>query len=340
MNEQSKHFHGSKLRILTGCVIRAFLVFLLLWTIRDFSSFLFSGSLLLYKLEKFLTLPTLFVLGSIPVLIYLIPKIRTVTVDKTSVTIRQGFRKTFVFPLASYAFVPHKKPGSKWFKNEYLYLRIEKENEKPILFELPFYSKETYSAMFSAIHAAGTHAMPASLRSEIAYENLQAGELTFQMPLSDIRKAEWKRFACFTAVVLVVAAVMFFLRKEYVILIEYLFLLLSCVLPISIPIEAVRMMRNLARCPKTIRRHGTFLYFDEQRFSVNEIDKIILTDVNAVSKSIYPLNRYIQVYAGEKKYIYWAGSAGALSKPEYTALCSGIEQVFINAPEKIIYKQD
>lgn len=339
MNEQNKTFHSSKLRILTGYLLRAFVVFVLLWTLRDFSSFVFSGSLLFYRLENFLTLPVLFILGSIPVLLYLIPKTRTITVDKTNVTIRQGFHKTFVFPLASYTFVPHKKLGSKWFKTEYFYLRIEKENEKPEQFELPFFSKKTYSAIFSAIHAAGTHAIPASLRSEIAYENLQAGELTFQMPLSDIRNAEWKRFASFSAVVLVVAVLMFFLRKEYVPLIEYLFLVLACFLPISIPIEAIRIIRNLARCPRTIRRHGTFLYFDEQRFSVNEIDKIILTDINAVSKSIYPLNRYIQVYAGKKKYIYWAGSAGALSEAEYTELCSGLEQVFINAPDKIFYEQ-
>lgn len=340
ISEQYKTYRSSNGRILAGIFVRTFFLFLFLWILRDFSSFLLSDNDFIYGLTEILTLPVLLAVSTIFVLLYLLPKRTRIRISKTQMEICQGMHHLHIFPLTSCEISPHKKIRNGCLKRESFYLKIQKRNGKPILYKLPFFSKNTYTALISAIHAAGTHAIPAELRSEMAYQDLQEGELTYRMPISQIRTAEWKRFALFSAVILIVSVVMFFLRKEYVLPIEYLFLILSVILPVSIPIEAVRIIRNLARCPKTIRRHGTFLFMDDTCFSVSRISKIVMTDRRAVSKSIYPLNRYIKIVMDGKQHIYWAGSVGALSDSEYAELCDGIERIFLSLPDKVYYEQN
>lgn len=91
------------------------------------------------------------------------------------------------------------------------------------------------------------------------------------------------------------------------------------------------------KCPYKISRNGSFLFMDDKRFSVNQIDKVVMTDVNAKSNSIFPLNRYIKIYANNRQYKYWVGLEGSLSYQAYQELCEGIEKMFINSSSKIFY---
>lgn len=100
-----------------------------------------------------------------------------------------------------------------------------------------------------------------------------------------------------------------------------------------------QLFLNQKKCPHKLYRHGTFLTFDETRFSVSRIETIRMTASNVQSNSIYPKNRYILFSSQGKKYKYWIGSTGTLSRRDYDKICQWIEKAFIHEPDKVVYEQ-
>lgn len=218
-------------------------------------------------------------------------------------------------------------------------MSVRSENGIKKTFRLPFFRKTTFTALSSDIHAALTNDVPVEIRSEIAYDDLQSGRTELPFSRQRILRSEWKIFAISSAIIVATVTVVFLVHSFFEPLYWY-FLLIACVfLLLGIPISAIRIIYYKKKCPHHIYRHGTFLYFDDNRFSVSEIQTIRMTAVNVVSTSIFPKARMITILAGGKKYRYWIGSTRNLPRAEYQKLCNWMERAFINSASKVIYDQ-
>lgn len=170
-------------------------------------------------------------------------------------------------------------------------------------------------------------------------DDLQRGKMEVRLPRQQMIRNEWIRFVKFSVIVIVA-----FLLLLYVGTLDepdfHWYLAFGCgaLMIMSIPVEALRIWVRRKRCPGSISKNGAHLFFDGKHFSVSEIDQICLTDADAVSKSIYPLNRYIRIAARGKRYKYWLGSAGCLSREAYREICEGIEELFTWNPSRVVYR--
>lgn len=319
-------------------IILTFLIYALGWLITQLSFFISNRKFVFYLNEIFPSPVTFALLGCI-MLFYVYSKIVTVSINRTEVIIKKTFKKPIRLSLDSYKFEPRKEVGNKTLKNEHLYLRTIDTDGYTIDYRLWYFSVNTYTQLISAIQAAHTAALPIEFRSQVAFEDMVTGIIEFNLLRSQIIKSEWILYGKVSGCIIVSALVMFLIRSWGTGLKWYVALITIILAVLSLPILAVKLVLNQRRCPYKIYRNGNFLFLDDTRFSVNEIDKIIMTDVHAKSNSIFPLNRYIKIYANNKKYKYWIGSEGGLKCQDYQELCGEIERMFINSPFKVFYEQ-
>lgn len=343
---ENKRFHANRGFILLDYIIITCLVFLAIRLVMDFSFLLPVVRTAFIWLEVYLwrLFPFSYVLVAVIVALCLYGRIATVSVNRAEVTIKKGFHKPVRIPLDSCKFVPHKKITAKDYKIRHFYLRAIKADGAATDYRLRCFTEGAVSQLFSAINAYQTAAMPSDIRSEVAYEDLVAGEKTFHVIRNQVMKIEWAIYRSYAGIILVTALAIvllpskFLMRSWYESLQWYHVRLVAVCAVISLPFMAVRLAINIKRCPYKISRNGAFLYFDDRCFSLGEISQVIMTDANAKSDSIFPLNRYIRVSANGKKYTYWLGSELCLTAQEYQGLCRDIERMFINTPFKVVYK--
>lgn len=94
---------------------------------------------------------------------------------------------------------------------------------------------------------------------------------------------------------------------------------------LSIPVELIRLFRNAKRCPLKLHFSNKEIIFDETSIAVTDIKKVTATHKNAVSKSIYPKNRYVTIKTTNRKYVLWFGTEPGLSYQDYEAITANIE---------------
>lgn len=339
LEQKDRIFHFSKIHFALEYIIKTFILFLILWFIKDMLSFLVAGNMLYYKIHHFFAFPADLISSAVLMLLCLLPKLTAVRVTKTGIEIKKLLHKPTFLPLQSHQFVSYKKTRNKILKNEFLYLQVTDQDGMVSRYKLPFFSISTYTELISAIYAADTESLPVEFRSETAYEDLQSGKQELTIPKSQLQKTEWRRFSIFISIVAAAALLLFIIRPGIAEFQWYFLFILVTLMVLSIPVEVFRIFRNLKICPHQIYRHGSYLFFDEKQFSASEIERIVMTSPMAVSKTIYPLNRYIIIYNRGKKCKYWLGTAGSMPYPKYESLCREIELGFINQPTKIIYEQ-
>ncbi len=333
-----KKFTISKGCFLLGLILRTLSICFLIsvmWGVIDF--FLNGGYL--YLLRRVFGYPYNLVLSVMIALICQIRKITAVKVTGTGVAIKKPFRKPVFYSLGSYQFEPYKKLGSKKLKNELLFLRVIDSNGRITDYKLSFFIKRKYTELISAINAADTEAAPVEMRAEAAFENLRDGKVEYAVPRKEIIRAEWHWYMRSSAILIVLTAALFLMRDWGGGLTYCAGLGAGVLMVLGIPVTAVRIFRNQKICPAKISRYGAFLYFDDERFAVREIERIMMTSPQAVSRSLYPKNRYIRVYSGGHRTKYWLGSDCRLFSWGYKGLCDEIERMFINQASKVIYDQ-
>lgn len=336
--EKEKKFTGSIWRFVFGGVIRTVLFCFLisiLWEIIHF----FARGIFFYKISGIFEYPDNLVLSAVLALICQICKYTTVKVSKTGVTVKKQFRKPVFLPLDSFLFEPYKRLGSKRLKNEILFLRVINHEGTSQDYRLFFFSESTYTDLISAIRAADTEAVPVEIRAEAAFEDLRDGKVEYVIPREKIIRAEWHWYMRYSAIIVVLTVALFLMRDWGGGLTYYAGLCAGILMVLGIPLMAVRLFLNQRICPAGVSRYGAFIYFDDRRFSVSDIEKIVMTSPSSVSRSVYPKNRYIRVYSGGTQTKYWLGSDCRLFQWEYRELCGEIERMFINQPSKVIYDQ-
>lgn len=340
IEQDNKTFHANIFFVLVEWSIITILAYFIGWLIVQFAFFIPNGRISFYLWRVF-PFPSVFTFAFIGVIVlfYVCSKMITISINRREVIIKKRFGKPIRIPFDSYKFVPIKELGNTTFKNQQLYLRTIDKNGYSIDYRLRYFSMNTYTELISAINASHTEALPVEFRSQVAYEDMVIGNIEFNLLRSQIVKAEWIIYGKYSSCILVSALIMFLIRSWGSGMTWYLVLIVITVMVLSLPVMAVRLALNQRRCPYKISKNGSFLFMDDMRFSVNQIDKVVMTDVNAKSNSIFPLNRYIKIYANNRKYKYWVGSEGSLSYEAYKELCGEIERMFINSPSKIFYDQ-
>lgn len=338
IEEDNKTFHANIFFVALVWIVLTFLIYMLGWLIVQFAFLIPNGAIRFYLSRVFPSVST-FVFIGVVVLFYVYSKMRTVSINRREVIIKKRFGDSIRLPFDSYKFVPKKELANTTFKNQHLYLRTIDKNGYTIDYRLRYFSMNTYTEMISAINASHTEALPVEFRSQVAYEDMVRGHIEFDLLRSQIVKAEWMIYGKYSGCILVCALVVFLIRSWGTGLTWYFLLILTTFMVLCLPVLAVRLVFNQKRCPSKISRNGNFLFMDDKRFSMNEIDKVVMTDVRAKSNSIVPLNRYIKIYVNKRKYKYWVGSEGSLSYQSYQELCREIERMFINSPSKISYEQ-
>lgn len=339
MEEDKKIFHVNILFVSIGWFILTFIVYMLTWLVVQTICFIPYIRVVSYYLGRFFPSFVTFAFLGVIVLFYLYSKLIRISINKREVIIKKGFHKSIHLPFDSYRFVPIKEVENTTLKNQHLYFRTIDENGYVVDYKLRYFSIDTYTKLVSAIQAFHTSALPVEFRSQVAYEDMQRGKIEFQIMRSEILKSEWMIYRKYSGCLIVIALVLFLIRSWGTGLTWYLTQILAVLMLLSLPVMAVRLVLNKKRCPYKVYRNGDFLFIDDKRFSISQIEKIVMTDVNAKSNSIFPLNRYIKLYADNKKYKYWVGSEGSMSYQQYQELCGEIERMFINASSKIVYDQ-
>lgn len=338
-----KKYTPSPLLCAMGILIRGLLLFVLIWAIKDFLQFMLSGSSIYDGIYCLLTFPADLILSLLFIFLFYAPRITYVWVGRKHVRIKRWFQKPHTYPLSSNQFTFTKKIGNKSIKNELLYMEVtEIYDQKPgqkKRFRLAFFRKADFTALSSAIHAAVANEVPVEVRSETAYNDMQAGETEFPFPRQAIIRSAWKEFAISSVIILAAVTAVFFVRSYFVPLYWYFLVIVSIFLLLGIPVNAIRILSYQKKCPHKISRHGTFLFLDDTHFSVSEIQTIRMTAANAVPNSIFPKARTITITARGKKHHYWVGSTRNLSRAEYEKLCKWIERAFIHTASKVIYDQ-
>lgn len=338
-----KKYTPSFLLCAAGILLRGLPLFVILWAMKDILQSVFVGNDFYDQLYRLLSFPADLILSLLIVFLFYAPLMTYVWVGRKHVRIKRWLQKPHTYPLSSNQFTFTKKIGNKTIKNELLYMEItemwDRKPGKKKRFRLAFFRKSDFTALSSAIHAAVADSVPVEIRSETAYNDLQAGETEFPFPRQQIIRSAWKEFAISSAVILAAIAVVFLIRSSFVPLYWYFLVIVSIFLLIGIPVNAVRILSYQKKCPHKIRRHGTYLSFDDTRFSVGEIQTIRMTAANVVPNSIFPKARTITITAGGNKHHYWVGSTRNLSRAEYEKLCKWIERAFIHTASKVVYDQ-
>ncbi|MCM1245874.1 MAG: hypothetical protein NC293_09565 [Roseburia sp.] len=338
-----------------GILLRGLPLFFIVWAVKDILSFLLSESILYDGIYRLLTFPVDLILSLLLIFLYFAPRMTCVQVGRSEIRVKRWFQKPQNFPLSSHEFVFTKKIGNKTIKNELFYMEIKKTSDREQAsdqklssnrshsgkkrFRLVFFRKSDFTALSSAIHAAIADQVPVEVRSEAAWDDLQTGRTEFPFPRQKILRASWKEFFLSSAVILAAVASVYFLRSYFIPLYWYFLVIVCSFLLLGIPVNAVRILFYQKKCPHTISRHGTFLFFDDTRFSVSEIQTLRMTAANAVPSSIFPKMRTITITAGGKKHHYWVGSTRNMTRAEYEKLCQWIERAFMNNSSKVIYDQ-
>lgn len=350
-NAKMKLYHADIGRFLFGFVGRTAAVFVVIWffeqPIRMFTYRLYA-SLHTYVNESILKFVSnentaiLLIPAALAGILWTCACVKSVSVGDGEVRIRRLIGRGKTFPLTDYAFDSYIKLGSRTFKWEKRYLKIEDHYDAVKKIYLPFFGTNTYSALVSAIRAENTELIPQEIRSEIVYENLVGEDSYYIVPKAKIVRAEWKRFGIFTAVCIGGFTLLLILVISGEVQLGWYYMMLLIVFGImvlSIPVELFRMLANIRRCPERFKKSGNFLFVDERGFSLSRIEQIAFTDAKAVSYSIYPKYRYMRIKTGDGVCKYCLGSAFSMPDYSYVNLCRGIEELFINDAMKIVYMQ-
>ncbi|MGN0437231.1 MAG: hypothetical protein ACI4F4_01825 [Lachnospiraceae bacterium] len=149
---------------------------------------------------------------------------------------------------------------------------------------------------------------------------------TFTISKISIIHAELKRIAIMAGILLFIFLCWFFFVLPAYELTSYM-VMISTVIIIEIlnmPVELIKLYRNSKRCPSKICLNSEGLMFDETFIATTDIKKVTLTHKNAVSKSIYPKNRFIKIKTGDRKYVIWLGTEYGFSYQEYEAIADSI----------------
>lgn len=350
-NADRKFYRADVGRFLFGFAVRTAVVFVVLWfferPIRMWIDRLYV-SLHAYTNDSILKF-----VSSESITVLLIPAViigflwaffcvKTVIVECGEVRIRRMIGRGRIYPLTDYTFDSYIKLGSRTFKWEKRYLKIEDHYDAVKKIYLPFFGNNTYSTLVSAIRAEDTELIPQEIRSEIAYENLVGEDSYYLMPKGKIVRAERKRFGIFAAVCIGGFVLLLVLVISGAVQLGWYYMMLLIVFGImvlSIPVELFRMLVNMRRCPERFKKSGNFLFVDEKGFSLSRIEQIVFTDAKTVSYSIYPKYRYMRIKTEDGIHKYCLGSAFSMPYQNYVNLCRGIEELFINDAMKIVYMQ-
>lgn len=341
MEQDNKVFHANIFFALVEWIIITILAYFIGWLIVQLAVFIPGGSMIVFYLGLTGAFPSLltFAFFGVAVFFYVYGRMITVSVNRSEVIIKRKFGNPIHLPFDSYKFVSIKELGNTTFKNRHLYLRTIDRNGYAIDYRLRYFSMNTYTELISAINASHIEALPVEFRSQVVYEDMVAGNIEFSLLRSEILKREWIIYGKYSGCILVTALLIFLIRSWGTGVTWDLTQILAVFMLLSLPVMAVRLALNQRKCPYKVFRNGSFLFLDDKKFSMSQIEKIVMTDVNAKSNSIFPLNRYIKIYANNKKYKYWVGSEGSLSYREYQEFCREIERMFINGSSKIVYDQ-
>lgn len=350
-HKKMKTYRADIGRFLFGVILRTAVVFIVLWflerPIRLLSYRVYAG-LHTYANENILRLVTngstgiLLIPAGIVGILWTCACVKNVSVGDGEVQVRRLFGRSRIFSMEDCAFDSYIKLGSSNLKWEKRYLKIMTEDDAVKYIYLPFFGNSTYSALISVIRAEDTELIPQEIRSEIAYENLVGEDSYYSVPKREIVRAEWKRLAIFVLVCTGGFAIILALVISGTVELSWYHIVLPVVFGImvlSIPVELLRMLINMRRCPERFKKSGNFLFVDEKGFSLSRIEQIAFTDVKAVSYSLYPKYRYMRVKTDEGMYKYCLGSTFSMSNQSYVNLIRGIERLFINDAMKIVYMQ-
>lgn len=341
MEQDNKVFHANIFFAIVEWIIITILAYFMGWLIVQLAVLIPGGSMIVFYLGLTGAFPSLltFVFFGVAVFFYVYGRMITVSVNRSGVVIKKRFGYPVCLPFDSYKFVPVKGLGNATVKNRHLYLRTIDGNGYVTDYRLRYFSINTYTELISAVNASYTEALPAEFRSQVVYEDMVTGSMEFSLLRSEILKREWIIYGRYSGCILATALVLFLIRSWGTGLEWDLAWICAVFMVISLPVMAVRLVLNQKRCPHKVSRDGNFLFLDDKSFSMSQIEKIVMTDVNAKSSSIFPLNRYVKIYANNKKHKYWVGSESSLPYQEYQKFCREIERMFISEPAKIVYDQ-
>ena len=346
-----KFYRADVGRFLFGFAVRTAVVFVVLWfferpirlwTYRLYASLHVYANDNIFKLVSNERRTVLLIPAVIVGFLWAFCCVQTVIVECGEVRIKRMIGRGRSYPLIDYTFDSYIKLGSRVFKWEKRYLKIEDHYDSVQKIYLPFFGTGTYSALVSAIRAEDTEMIPQEIRSEIAYENLVGEDSYYLVPKAKIVRAERKRFGIFAAICIGGFALLIVLVISGAVQLGWYYMMLLIVfgvMVLSIPVEFIRMLANMRRCPERFKKSGNFLFVDEKGFSLSRIEQITFTDAKAVSYSIYPKYRYMRIKTEDGIHKYCLGSAYSMPDNSYVNLCQGLEELFINDAMKVFYLQ-
>lgn len=99
--------------------------------------------------------------------------------------------------------------------------------------------------------------------------------------------------------------------------------------------ERGTVRQKKAMCPRYIVVKKDSIIVNEMHLTKEDIEKLVITDGNLHSSSLLPVQRYLKIYTGGKKYKYWLGSEYSLDEKTYQLLADLLLHFFDREPNKL-----
>lgn len=165
-----------------------------------------------------------------------------------------------------------------------------------------------------------------------------SNEQFFLIPYKRIAKCEYIQILILIAIFIPCTIIIFGIKPfTFSLLRVYICLLdlgaLGCLI-----VSIIRITYGKRRCPFEVYWDEAFLSFDDTQIALTDIQRIILTDKLAVSKSIFPRYRHLLVVTRQRKYRYWLGSEYGFRLPEYEDFCEKFERLCKKQKIELQYK--
>lgn len=340
MKNNKKVFRSNIGNVILNCLIRAFILGIVLMFIYDIADRIFYIPIFLLKITAMTVCLAIGLAVSIIVSAF---RFTTVEVSEDEVVVKQIFKKR-VFELDRYIFL-EKTEYKKYNGSVSVIMRnkrylIAKDNDENVVkVRLYEFSANGLYNIVDEINIVETELLDSEIKEEIIRDSWE-DEQKFDLAIEDIIRFEWKsvRFNSLVfigaAVLIVIAVILagssgFSKIKLWVIM----FSLGLCI--IEIPFEVVRTIKNSKKCPEFIEYKGEHLIIGEHHFIISDIEKIVLTSADRKSNSIYHVQRYMIIKTDTQSYKFWLGSEASMSLQDYKKLCDFIWCAFVNYPSKL-----
>ncbi len=322
--------------ILWGCIIDiAIYVFYFFTDLRIFS-------FLYWVLEW----PKALIPGFIIGFVYIMCRRTAVTVSKSQVQIKRGFR-TWVFPIETFSdvfttknFVGHNLFFA-YFVKRYLVFDDGGKETQCRVYDMTEDQTET---IVQYIREQQLLDLP--IEDKIAIQETleeEDGYNEFFIDPIEIYHDEKQYLYKISLIVLVAGFVLLVLAlldsstPMFEIIPNEILATIAIIYAMTAPLKAMYLKRKSKQCPRHIRVGSDAIWINDTRYTYSSLTRLRLTSPRKRTLGNDKFNYYFWIENNGEKKKYWLGSE--VSFGGYEQLCDCLEQAFFAYPEKITYKK-